>query len=294
VKRKITAILAADIAEYTRLIAEDEEETLARLESWRQVFDDFIRRAGGRIFNTAGDGVMCEFPSAVEATRTAIDIQESLRTRNLAYPPGRQMHFRIGISIGDVVERDGDLLGDGVNVAARLQALAEPGGICVSRNVQEAVLNKISVPFRDMGEREVKNLPHPVHAYRVDINARDNPGPKDRAKAALIERTKAPTDPRGIPLSWIAASILLVSLGGAGTYLLTRNSANPVSPAGSPEAGRQAAAPAAQTAAPPPASTAAAPQPAPQSPPQQGTIVITENLSPAEAFERLANMFGIV
>ncbi|MCA1999445.1 MAG: adenylate/guanylate cyclase domain-containing protein, partial [Hyphomicrobiales bacterium] len=171
-KRKITAILAADIAEYTRLIAEDEEETLARLEAWRQVFDDFIHKAGGRIFNTAGDGVMCEFASAVEATRAAIDIQESLRTRNLAYPSSRQMHFRIGISIGDVVERDGDLLGDGVNVAARLQAMAEPGGICVSRNVQEAVQNKISVPFRDLGEREVKNLPHPVHAYRVEINPR--------------------------------------------------------------------------------------------------------------------------
>ena len=120
-KRKIAAIFAADIAGYSRLVAEDEEETLRRLASYRAVTDDFIAKAGGRIFNTAGDAVLAEFPSAVEAVRCAIDIQESLRTRNMAYPPSRQMSFRIGITIGDVVERDGDLLGDGVNIAARLE-----------------------------------------------------------------------------------------------------------------------------------------------------------------------------
>jgi len=127
-KRKIAAIFAADIAGYSRLVAEDEEETLRRLASYRQVTDDFIAKGGGRIFNTAGDAVLAEFPSAVEAVRCAIDIQESLRTRNMAYPPSRQMAFRIGITIGDVVERDGDLLGDGVNIAARLEGLAEVGG----------------------------------------------------------------------------------------------------------------------------------------------------------------------
>ena len=132
-KRKIAAILAADVAGYSRLVAEAEEETLTRLGGYREVFDDFVRRAGGRIFNTAGDSVMCEFDSAVDAVRCAIDIQESLRTRNRALPPGRRLEFRIGITIGDVVERGGDLLGDGVNIAARLESLAEPGGICVSR-----------------------------------------------------------------------------------------------------------------------------------------------------------------
>ena len=106
-KRKIAAIFAADIAGYSRLVAEDEEETLRRLASYRQVTDDFIAKGGGRIFNTAGDAVLAEFPSAVEAVRCAIDIQESLRTRNMAYPPSRQMAFRIGVTIGDVVERDG-------------------------------------------------------------------------------------------------------------------------------------------------------------------------------------------
>src|SRR6476661_6059686 len=111
IKRKIAAIFAADIAGYSRLVAGDEEETLRRLASYRQVTDDFIAKCGGRIFSTAGDAVLAEFPSAVEAVRCAIDIQESLRTRNMAYPASRQMSFRIGITIGDVVERDdGDLL----------------------------------------------------------------------------------------------------------------------------------------------------------------------------------------
>jgi class 3 adenylate cyclase len=172
-KRKIAAIFAADIAGYSRLVAEDEEETLRRLASYRAVTDDFIAKAGGRIFNTAGDAVLAEFPSAVEAVRCAIDIQESLRTRNMAYPPSRQMAFRIGITIGDVVERDGDLLGDGVNIAARLEGLAEVGGICVSRAVHEQVANKLSVQFADIGEQEVKNIPTPVHAYMVAMRRED-------------------------------------------------------------------------------------------------------------------------
>src|SRR4030088_2582598 len=172
-KRKIAAILAADIAGYSRLVAEDEEETLRRLASYRSVTDDFIVRYGGRIFNTAGDAVLAEFPSAVEAVRCAIDIQESLRTRNMAYPPSRHMSFRIGITIGDVVERDGDLLGDGVNIAARLEGLAEVGGICISRAVHEQVANKLSVQFADIGAQEVKNIPTPIHAYMVAMRRED-------------------------------------------------------------------------------------------------------------------------
>src|SRR6188768_3304740 len=166
-KRKIAAIFAADIAGYSRLVAEDEEETLRRLASYRQVTDDFIAKGGGRIFNTAGDAVLAEFASAVEAVRCAIDIQESLRTRNLAYPDSRQMSYRIGLGIGDVVEREGDLLGDGVNIAARLEGLAEVGGICISRAVYEQVTGKLSARFIDIGARKVKNIPEPVHAYLV-------------------------------------------------------------------------------------------------------------------------------
>src|SRR5262245_801814 len=168
-KRKIAAIMAADIAGYSTLVAEDEEETLRRLAAYRAVFDDFIVKAGGRIFNTAGDAVLAEFPSTVDAVRCAIDIQESLRTRNLAYPASRQMNFRIGINVGDVVEREGDLLGDGVNIAARLEGLAQAGGICVSRTVHEQVMNKLSVQFDDIGEQKVKNIPMLVHAYKLHL-----------------------------------------------------------------------------------------------------------------------------
>ena len=166
-RRKIAAILVAHIADYGRLVADDEEETLRRMASYRSTTDDLIAIAGGRIFNAAGDAFLAEFPSAVEAVRCAIDIQESLRTRNLAYPDSRQMSYRIGIGIGDVVEREGDLLGDGVNIAARLEGLAEAGGICISRAVHEQVTNKLSARFVDIGARKVKNIPEPVHAYLV-------------------------------------------------------------------------------------------------------------------------------
>jgi class 3 adenylate cyclase len=207
-KRKIAAILAADIAGYSKLVAEDEEETLRRLASYRSVFDDFIAKASGRIFNTAGDAVLAEFPSAVDAVRCAIDIQESLRTRNLAYPASRQMNFRMGITVGDVVEREGDLLGDGVNIAARLQTLAEPGGICVSRSIYEQVTNKLSVHFADIGEQQVKNIPTPIHAYMVAVAAQHEevPVPKKTNTAKLVAA-----------IAVLCAAVL----GGAGGYYWT-------------------------------------------------------------------------
>src|SRR5713101_4752329 len=205
-KRKIAAIFAADIAGYSRLVAEDEEETLRRLASYRQVTDDFIARSGGRIFNTAGDAVLAEFPSAVEAVRCAIDIQESLRTRNMAYPASRQMSFRIGITIGD-------LLGDGVNIAARLEGLAEVGGICISRAVHEQVANKLSVQFADIGAQEVKNIPTPVHAYMVAMRREDGtyatPQVKKPAKAAAAPNWMWPA----------AATLILLAAIGVGGFL---------------------------------------------------------------------------
>jgi class 3 adenylate cyclase len=211
-KRKIAAILAADVFGYSKLVAEDEEETLRRLASYRAVFDDFITRCGGRVFNTAGDAILAEFSSAVEAVRCAIDVQESLRTRNLAYPASRQMTFRIGISIGDVVERDGDLLGDGVNIAARLEGLAQPGGLCVSRAVYEQVSNKMSVRFADIGEQEVKNIPNPVRAYMLSLGADAAVTPKQASPA----RKSSPKQPRDIawPIAIIAASVAVLVVAG--------------------------------------------------------------------------------
>jgi len=214
-KRKIAAIFAADIAGYSRLVAEDEEETLRRLASYRQVTDDFIAKGGGRIFNTAGDAVLAEFPSAVEAVRCAIDIQESLRTRNMAYPPSRQMAFRIGITIGDVVERDGDLLGDGVNIAARLEGLAEVGGICISRAVHEQVANKLSVQFADIGAQEVKNIPTPVHAYMVAMRREDG--------TYSTPQVKKPAKAQGAPQpNWmwpVAVTVVSLAAIGVGGFL---------------------------------------------------------------------------
>ncbi len=189
-----------------RLVAEDEEETLRRLASYRSVMDDFIARAGGRIFNTAGDAVLAEFSSAVEAVRCAIDIQESLRTRNMAYPPSRQMCFRIGITVGDVVERDGDLLGDGVNIAARLEGIAPIGGICISRTVHEQVANKLSVHFADIGEQQVKNIPNPVHAYHISMRPDDARAEAGAEEAGQVDRT--------CPLPLQSACAVLLSVSG--------------------------------------------------------------------------------
>jgi class 3 adenylate cyclase len=216
-KRKIAAIFAADVAGYSRLVAEDEEETLRRLASYRAVMDDFIGRAGGRIFNTAGDAVLAEFSSAVEAVRCAIDIQESLRTRNLAYPASRQMNFRIGITVGDVVERDGDLLGDGVNIAARLEGIAPVGGICISRTVHEQVANKLSVQFADIGEQQVKNIPTPVHAYKIEMRP-------DEPRAEPHPAKKAAQKPTWVIPAAVGAACIAVLVIAAVAYRTGRSS----------------------------------------------------------------------
>lgn len=221
-KRKIAVILAADIAGYSRLIAEDEEETLRRFEGYRTVFEEFVERGGGRIFNTAGDAILAEFQSAVEAVRCAIDVQESLKARNLAYPPSRHMNFRIGITIGDVVEREGgDLLGDGVNIAARLESLAPPGGICVSRSVHEAVASKMALHFQDAGPQALKNIPERVHAYTLALE-----DPVTTPVAAAKPDTPAPVAAKPAPAAsaaagqtnWLSAVLALFALALAGAY----------------------------------------------------------------------------
>jgi class 3 adenylate cyclase len=266
-KRKIAAIFAADIAGYSRLVAEDEEETLRRLASYRQVTDDFIAKGGGRIFNTAGDAVLAEFPSAVEAVRCAIDIQESLRTRNMAYPPSRQMAFRIGITIGDVVERDGDLLGDGVNIAARLEGLAEVGGICISRAVHEQVANKLSVQFADIGAQEVKNIPTPVHAYMVAMRREDG--------TYATPQVKKPANAQGAaqpnwmwPVAVTVVSLAAIGVGGFLYFTKLETSATKVVASNSsaiPAPSAVAASPA-PAASPAHVAKAAAPAPSASSP----------------------------
>ncbi|HUC49392.1 MAG TPA: adenylate/guanylate cyclase domain-containing protein [Xanthobacteraceae bacterium] len=262
-KRKIAAIFAADIAGYSKLVAEDEEETLRRLASYRAVMDDFIARAGGRIFNTAGDAVLAEFSSAVEAVRCAIDIQESLRTRNMAYPASRQMCFRIGITIGDVVDRDGDLLGDGVNIAARLEGLAPVGGICISRTVHEQVVNKLSVQFADIGEQQVKNIPTPVHAFQISMRP-DELQTEVRAKAAAGTPDAAPAKPNSLAVPMAIAGVCAALLVGGGlAYKFMRP----------PPPGQAASAPAAVT----PGNTQASAQ-APSSAPHAADSLVPDTI----------------
>ena len=187
-KRTIAAILAADVAGYSRLMAEDEEATLLRLAAAKTVFAEAMTRFGGRIFNTAGDAILAEFPSAVEALRAALAIQAELAARDRDTPPQQRVRFRMGLTIGDVVEVDGDLLGDGVNIASRLEGIAEPGGICISRSLHEAVSGKVQAAFRDLGPQKLKNLPRPVHAFRVSL-----PGARAEAgRPSLVRRLRRP------------------------------------------------------------------------------------------------------
>jgi len=170
IKRKLATILVADIVGYSRLTANDEDWTIRALGDFRKIVDDIIARHDGRIFSTGGDSVLAEFASPVEAVRCAVDFQEASRSRNLLQPRDRQLRYRIGINLGDVMIRGDDLLGDGVNVAARLEGIAEPGGICVSGTVWDHINGKLSIGYVDIGEQSVKNIPRPVRAYHLRVD----------------------------------------------------------------------------------------------------------------------------
>jgi adenylate cyclase len=170
-ERRLAAILAADVAGYSRLVGADEVGTLAR---WRVHCDSLveptIRSHHGRIVRTSGDGVLAEFASVVNAVQCAVELQRGMAERNAGIPQEKRIEFRIGINVGDIIVDRGDIWGDGVNVAARLEALAEPGGICVSGRVQEDVQGKLSLVFEDAGEQRLKNIARPVRVYRVRLD----------------------------------------------------------------------------------------------------------------------------
>ena len=167
-KRKIAVILASDVSSYSRLIAVDEEATLSRFDAAAKLFKDLVARYKGRVFNTAGDAILAEFDSAVVAVRCALHIQYATEALDPSTPLDQRLRFRMGIAMGDVVITDNeDLLGDSVNIAARLEGLAEPGGICVAKDIQAAVAGKIKVEFTDLGEKALKNIPRPVQVFRL-------------------------------------------------------------------------------------------------------------------------------
>jgi adenylate cyclase len=173
--RRLAAILAADVAGYSRLIGADEEGTLNRLRSIRaDLIDLKITEHRGRIVKTTGDGLLVEFSSVVDALRCATEWQHAMGEQSAAAPGDNRIEFRIGVHQGDIVVEDGDIFGDGVNVAARLEGLAEPGGICVSARVQEDVTGRLDLTFEDMGEQSLKNIARSVRVYRVRLATAEN------------------------------------------------------------------------------------------------------------------------
>src|SRR5579864_3325116 len=166
--RRLAAILAADVAGYARLMSEHEEVTLAGLRAWRhQIADPRIRAHRGRIIKSTGDGFLVEFQSVVDAVRCAVEMQREMAERDAGVSAEQRIEFRMGINLGDIVAEDHDIFGDGVNVAARLEALADPAGICISRTVRDHIRDKLPYVFEDRGEQQVKNIIRPVRVYAL-------------------------------------------------------------------------------------------------------------------------------
>ena len=209
IQRRLAAILAADIAGYSRLMHEDEPATVRDLKSHQSVILPLIGRHGGRIIDTAGDGIMAEFPSVIGATECAVEIQTVMAERNQRVPERRRMRFRIGINLGDVIHDETRIYGDGINIAARLEALAQPGGVLVSHTVYDQVRGKLPLTFEDVGERHVKNIEQSVRVYQLHI-----PGASSKAAATLDRRPVLTNRKRWI--GWgLAAFLVLLGAGGA-------------------------------------------------------------------------------
>jgi class 3 adenylate cyclase len=157
-KRKLSAILSADVKGYSRLMGDNEEATVRTIKSYRAVFNDLAQQYRGRIVDSPGDNILAEFNSVVDAVNCAVEIQRELAERNAELAESRKMVFRIGVNLGDVIEEDGRIYGDGVNIAARVESLAEPGGICISGRAYDQVENKLGLKYEDLGEHQVKNI----------------------------------------------------------------------------------------------------------------------------------------
>ncbi len=170
-ERRLATILCADVAGYSKMMAANEERTVRVFRGHREIFESMVNVHRGRIFNTAGDALLAEFNSAVEAVRCATEIQAALRTRNEHLAPEEKMQFRMGINLGDVIVQGGDLLGDGVNIAARIQTATAPGGICISGSVHDQIQNKLSLDFKLLGEQTYKNIAKPVRTYTINEGA---------------------------------------------------------------------------------------------------------------------------
>ncbi len=208
-ERRLATILVADIFGYSRMMHVNEERTVEIFRGHREIFDELLRQHHGRIFNTAGDAVLAEFPSAVEAVRCATEIQTALRTRNEHLPEEQRMWFRIGINLGDVIVQGGDLLGDGVNVAARIQTVAEPGGVCISGSVYDQIQNKLTLQFVSMGERSFKNIVQPIRTFSIA-----------EADGEAMPAASKPKRPKGRKIGGIIAAVAALIVVAVGGYLI--------------------------------------------------------------------------
>ena len=188
VERRLAAILSADVKGYSRLIREDEEATIRTLTAYREVMASLIQQRRGRVVDSLGDNLLAEFGSVVDAVQCAVEIQRALKVQNEDLPVGRRMEFRIGINLGDVVVEGERLYGDGVNLTARLEGLAEPGGICISGTAFDHVKNKLEVGFEDLGAQEVKNIAEPVRVYSVVIDTVREAGPPEKSPLPLPDK----------------------------------------------------------------------------------------------------------
>ena len=211
-ERRLAAILAADVAGYSRLMGRNEEETVRDLEAHQAVVLPLIAKHGGSIVNIAGDGIVAQFPSAVRAVECAVAIQKIMAERNFDVPADRRMLLRIGVNLGDIIHDGTRTYGDGINVAARLEPLAEPGGICISSPVREAIFGKLGLPLRDAGERSLKNIARPVHIYQ--IQPPDAPARRDWLGAAFRQY------PRLAPSLGLIVLLVAVASGGAWRFWL--------------------------------------------------------------------------
>ena len=206
-RRKLAAILSADAVGYSRLMAANEAATVETLKAYRDIIARLVARRGGRVVNAPGDALLAEFPSAVEAVQAAIEIQQSVEGHNIELEADRRMQFRIGVNLGDVIEEaDGTIYGDGVNIAARMEALAEGGGVCISSTVYDAVEGKLALGFDFLGEHQVKNIAKPVRVYRVRAESKP-PSARSRPKRRMQWQIAVP-----------AVALILLLLGAAGAW----------------------------------------------------------------------------
>ena len=234
IDQRLAAILAADVAGYSRLMEADERATVAKLDAYRTVFQERVAEHGGRVVDTAGDSVLAVFPSAIGAVEAAIAIQEDLGTRNEALPEDQRMRFRLGVNLGDVIEKeDGSVYGSGVNVAARLEGLAEPGGVMISEDVYRQVMGKVDRDFEHAGSHDVKNITEPVIAYQVatksvgaaQFSTEERPALPDKPSIAVLAFDNLSGDPdQEYFADGIAEDIITGLSHDRGLFVIARNS----------------------------------------------------------------------